>query len=218
MCSITASRDSKKLIELMKLNSHRGTVSSSLTIMNLKHKPHTNVPHNPDPATLPHRQAGPLNTNIIHYGQDKYGIVHQAAPTQAINVNNIHPSYLSYSLLWHNGILKQSYMDDHAVGIYKDWWDTRFLQHKHMQGLDLGVVDGSFACLFMNPSGLFAFRNELCNLYVDDDLNVSSVKFDDAENIPAGMVLYFDFKTSSLNHNGVSFKTKEMPYYIPGEE
>lgn len=140
-----------------------------------------------------------------------YNIGHVQTPTS--NSALKHPAYNSDNMLWHNGIIKQSCMDEYS-SIEYDGWDTMFLL-KLIDTYGLGVlsnVDGSFACVYNNDNGVFIFRNEIAPLYIDDELNLSSIKDAGMTMLPANKVFYINDNRELVVV--LEFTTKNNPYKL----
>jgi hypothetical protein len=139
----------------------------------------------------------------------KFFIAHSQAPTS--NASNIHPASYGGALLWHNGIIKQKTLED---GV----WDTQWMltQIVDYGWSALSRVDGSFACVMYNEGKLYAFRNEISPLFVDNNLNISSTKFDSSYPITPNFVWEFDMEWKMLR-NIAHFETFENPYYMENE-
>lgn len=204
MCGIFCSFDRNKVIELASLNSYRGNHSFSVTHF----------------GEYPFRALGKFDESVVR--EDSYKICHIQAPTtSARGVSNIHPAELSGRFLWHNGILKnfevkrlqQKYGTDEE-------WDTLLLLHEILEynWLELlSEINGSFACIFQEFDNLYVFRNEISPLFIDKELNISSVKFEGATPLCPGRVFEINLKERKLLDTGFTFKTKENPYYFGDE-
>lgn len=140
-----------------------------------------------------------------------YNIGHVQTPTS--NSALKHPAINSNNMLWHNGIIKQSCMDEYP-NIEYDGWDTMFLLNL-IDTYGLGVlsnVDGSFACVYNKGDDVFIFRNEIAPLYIDNDLNMSSIKSESMYMLPANKV----FCINAIGELVVvaEFTTKNNPYKL----
>lgn len=224
MCSIVASFNPKKLMELYTLNSYRGVHSHSITAYNIRTKGVDQV------------MRGLGEINLIQYSKflekypDRYYIVHSQAPTTENNTQkSIHPAshfvshrYEEFSLLWHNGILKPKEIKRlQEICNSKETWDTKllleyFVEHK----ANLSEVDGAFACILYHHNDLFIFRNEIAPLFIDFDMNISSTKFETnpgdggtSFTLKPNTVFKLDLINRSTNIQSV-FKTKNNPYYL----
>ena len=202
MCSIVASFDKKKLLELYRLNSYRGELSYSLTVCKSR--------YNKIELGVLFRDEGSLPEYLIdnlHLQSDDYIIAHSQAPTT--DTNNIHPAVYGYDLLWHNGIIKQKTISEGT-------WDTKWLLENitNYGWSSLSRVDGTFACIMLKDNQLYAFRNEISPLFVDDNLNFSSTRFEGSVDLPPNKVFKLDLV--SKTYDAVAyFTTHENPYFIP---
>jgi len=144
-----------------------------------------------------------------------YMIGHIQSPTS--NSAHSHPATLNHcdSLLWHNGIVKEKQLEEHS---YMDFggWDTHFiLQIIDTYGFGaLSNIDGSFACVYYSNNELFIFRNEIAPLYIDIDLNLSSLKSSDMELLPPNKVFYINDDNELIVV--AEFTTKNNPYKLEG--
>lgn len=140
-----------------------------------------------------------------------YNIGHVQTPTS--NSALKHPAINNDNMLWHNGIIKQSCMDEYS-SIEYDGWDTMFLlQLINTYGLGaLSNVDGSFACVYNKGDDVFIFRNEIAPLYIDRELNLSSIKEDGMTMLPANKVFYINDSRELVV--AAEFKTLNNPYKL----
>lgn len=225
MCAISGSFDPKKLAELCKANEYRGTHSHSLALFDCRDLELIGV----------ERKLGPMNYDHIstmkkYPNNEVYYIAHQQAPTGAQTTKKcIHPAvkhtYSDYEelinseYLYHNGILKDKQIEKLQEEYNVDAnWDTYLLLLELSREIPYKKIDidGSFACLYIKswqyPK---LFRNAMCPMFVDDELNVSSTKFSESRSIKANTVYTMNFNGDKLSlHEDFSFKTKNMPYYI----
>lgn len=149
-----------------------------------------------------------------------FKIGHLQAPTTGADAcNSIHPAGIEFDtkLLWHNGIIKQfdvrRLREKYGVD---EKWDTMLLlyelQNPETWLSNLSTINGSFACVYVEQDSLYLFRNEISPLFIDADLNISSVKFKGAESLKPNYVHMVDFATRTLMDIG-SFNTLENPYF-----
>lgn len=201
MCAITGSFSKNKLKELYNLNTYRGELSYSLT---------TFKPISTDAQIqLLIQNEGKMPNELIDempLAEGNYMIAHSQAPTT--ETDNIHPAVYGDCLLWHNGIIKQK-----EVG---PTWDTLWLldQIVNYKWGVLSSIDGTFACVYFNGKELFVFRNEISPLFIDDELNISSTKFDGCRPLTPNRVFNINLTDKSLKEVSY-FTTKENPYFIP---
>jgi asparagine synthetase B (glutamine-hydrolysing) len=222
MCGLFGSRDPQKLEELFKLNTRRGQTRMSLNEF-------TTIPvgvdtFNRDPERT-YFQGGVKSEKIelvpayIHKGNFTLG--HIQAPTAASN--EAHPAKVDEIWVWHNGILK----DDAITRLQEETgetsgWDTHLIAtrlQEHWEDAEfvnrvLSDLEGSFACFLYDGYDLYCFRNEISPLFVDDDLNFSSVKFEGSNSIEPGIVFKIDFIYNKLDKSGGMFTTKNNPYIL----
>lgn len=207
MCAIFGSFSKEKFIELAALNSYRGQHSFSISIY--------------DPnirwIQIIEKKVGPFNASAIDEYADNtvFFIGHIQAPTtDAKTTDNIHPSIVENTLLWHNGIIKADCIEKMQEALVdSNPWDTHLL-HKWVRANNpLSEIDGTFSCLNYDKGVLYLFRNEISPMFCDEQLNISSTKFDTAIKTPPNTLLEMVFSRKSLVKIG-SFSTKENPYYF----
>lgn len=209
MCAIIGSFSIEKLKELVELNSYRGNHSFSFGEYDLETKEFRQL----------RKSFGEFNLGGLLIRNNCYYIAHIQAPTtQAISHNNIHPSEYEGSLLWHNGILKEDFIN-HLQEEFNtnEEWDTH-LMHKYIKYIGgyevLDSINGTFSCLMNFTTGDWRlFRNEISPMFMDDDLNISSTKFENSYPTPPNQVLEIDFDNKKLIKLH-EFTTFENPYYF----
>ncbi len=204
MCGIALSVDPVQLDELVKLNTPRGARIHSVARIN-----QDNV------LTWLTKEPGPLESVSKAYEHlGSLVITHQAAPTSDIGAL-AHPAQYGGTYLWHNGIIKQAELDGlkGSTQIVSDW-DTEVL----LVAIDRNdgippILEGSFACLYLAHNLLWAFRNELVPLYVNDR-SISSVPFEDAEELSPGVMYRVDQIPDGIDVVAVSqFELTHNPYF-----
>lgn len=202
MCAILGSFSKRKLLDLYRLNAYRGEMSHSLTSFDY---------YNDDRLRLGvlFQDNGPLNTEVLdalHEREDRYFFAHSQAPTT--DTNNMHPAVFGNAMLWHNGIVKQS-------SIPEDTWDTAWLLEKILDygWSSLSRINGTFACVMFYTNEMFVFRNEISPMFVDDNLNISSTKFEGSRSLEPNKVFKMYFKDKKLIPIAY-FETFENPYYL----
>jgi len=206
MCSIVGSFDKMKLKELIELNSYRGNHSYSLSEYDISS----------NKLEIIDRDFGEFNYGLLDKLTPKnYYIAHTQAPTTSIkNKDSIHPSQYLESYLWHNGIIKEDYINTMQEKLFnKNNWDTALLNEFVYYGNDLGDVDGTFSCLGYYDKELILFRNEISPMFIDNNFNISSTKFQNSYPTIPNQISLMNFKTMELNPLKI-FKTKENPYYF----
>ena len=225
MCSIIGSFSLESFLKLVKFNQARGSFAYSFTVLEIE--------NNKGKIKYNFKDFGLFNDDIIkNYKSNnpntvEYYIGHVQAPTGGLikDYDRIHPSTIigdSETLLWHNGILK-----DHTIREIQDRynvydniynWDTQLLHLSIVNEGIPGLVDleGSFGCIYIINGEVFVFTNDLIELYLDDKLNISSVKFNNSTRIVPniGFVLDFDKK---IIREVCNFHTIKSPYYF-GED
>ena len=92
-------------------------------------------------------------------------------------------------------------------------WDTELLHRHLVLGNDLDNVDGTFSCVRYTKDNLYLFRNEISPLFYDEDMNISSTKFDNSLETESGVMYQMNLVNNSLELIN-RFETKENPYYF----
>lgn len=210
MCSIVGSYSKNKLIELCKLNEYRGQASHSISYYDsCSGKIHV------------YKAKGPIDYDMIEIPDWWYCIVHMQAPTT--ESDNIHPAEYNKgtkSYLWHNGIIKQSYISrlQEITGLNSNW-DTELLLNllqEYPEKLD--EVDGSFSCVYYKRGSLHLFRNRIAPLFYDEWMNISSTKFEGSKAVEHDTIfeidLCFDVRPELMPVK--HFKTAVNPYFFGG--
>lgn len=225
MCAIIGSFDTKKLHELVSLNSYRGSHSYSFSVYDT----YTGT------LVLRKRNLGTIDLSKIEVPYRHYGVVHIQAPTtDSKDLESVHPARLDListwqvdkdnkheqykQYLWHNGILKEDTIKQlqDRNGLVK--WDTMLI----LLGLasdgwySIGKLDGSFSCLYYVGGSLYLFRNEISPMFIDDDMNISSTKFAGSRATDPNKVLMMNFSTKTASPI-FTFKTVENPYFFGDE-
>lgn len=205
MCAIIGSFDRKKLAELIKLNSYRGSHSYSVSTIDT----HGNL-------EIHTKSLGVLIPDLIPVFDGYYYIVHIQAPTtDAKSSAYIHPATEWFTCLWHNGIIKADHVKKMQARFGEDTnWDTELVLRAINTSRDeLNLIDGSFSCLWYDGAGAHLFRNSISPMFYDSDLNISSTKFEGSISTPADKILRMDFESRALYNVG-DFKTVENPYFF----
>lgn len=216
MCGIFCSFDASKFKELARLNQIRGNHSYSITEMGLSDFGIE--------IDLQHKEFGNFDPSFVmdvEKGESVYFVGHVQAPTTAIrSLDSVHPAENEYGeLLWHNGIIKATDISRLQKKHHSfNQWDTRLLldELSSINMVDnLSEVDGSFACIYFDGHGLFVFTNELCQLFVDESCNISSLQFPGSTRLPAGQIFEIDFRSKKMVAvESWTFLTKNLPYYF----
>ena len=211
MCAIVGSFNRDKLLELIELNSYRGSHSYSFSVLN------------PKTGELEVRVkslgAFEPNRTDCQLPDGYYGIAHIQAPTtDAKKIEDIHPARENTAYLWHNGIIKANHVKvlQSRYGIDTNW-DTKLLLRAVLTSFnELNYVDGSYSCLLHDNNRAYLFRNAISPMFYDKNLNISSTKFEGSITTPSDRVLRMDFESKCL-YNVAEFKTVENPYFFGDE-
>lgn len=211
MCAIFGSFDKDKLEALAELNSYRGQLSYSVSEYDINNKR----------VFLKRKCMGAFTLEDVQLREGMYYIAHIQAPTTTASaIDAIHPSARNEDgdLLWHNGILKEDFVKDMQSSLGStDKWDTGLLHDWILQNRSLSDVDGTFACARVSNGNLYLFRNEISPLFIDNDLNISSTRFEGSQPVRPNTVWLVDFPNDTLAQMN-TFNTKENPYYFGGLE
>lgn len=206
MCAIVGSFDKDKFKELIVLNTYRGNHSYSFAEYNVESKKFSSIV----------KDFGYFdfsNLNCIEEGNYLVGHV-QAPTTDSKDKESIHPSVLNKTFLWHNGIIKEDCVKELQINLDSNHkWDTKLLHQWVAEDKDLSNIDGTFSCLYADNNSLFLFRNEISPMFIDNDFNLSSTKFENSTPTIANELLIIDFFNSELITKK-KFRTKENPYYF----
>tara|TARA_R110000772_G_scaffold2311_7_gene8005 strand:- start:3754 stop:4380 length:627 start_codon:yes stop_codon:yes gene_type:complete len=207
MCGIFASFNRETFLKLLKLNKARGCYSYSYSTYDVGGY-----------LDVERKAFGEFDESLVTK-DGVYHIGHVQAPTTAdVGSDNIHPSIYKDSHLWHNGILKEDTIEQLKLLLHlpQTNWDTELLNRWFSQQSHLSNIDGTFSCLRYNSGYMFLFRNEISPMFMNEDWDLSSVKFEGAKPTRPNTVWLMDFNTHDLI-NVDNFTTKENPYYFPGE-
>jgi len=205
MCSIIGSFNKDKIIDLVKLNLYRGQHSYSYSY------------YNPEDNTIQvNRGLGEIPLDAINIPPGHYCIAHMQAPTtDNKDINSVHPAWIGNTLLWHNGIVKTKWINERKQQYENDrynTWDTYLILRQYIDDGHLNDIDGTFSCVYYSPmEGLQLFRNLISPLFIDDDHNISSTKFENSQSLPANIIWTFN-PGEGIMRDGI-FNTVENPYY-----
>jgi glutamine phosphoribosylpyrophosphate amidotransferase len=216
MCAIVGSNNLEDLIELVRLNSYRGSHSYSLSLFNKT----TGI------LSILKKRFGEPNLSAFSIPKNSYAIVHIQAPTtEEKTLESVHPATITdryeewpSQALWHNGIIKAEKVKEN-VSKWNTSWDTmQILRHLNDTNNDwrvLSELDGTFSCLYYDRAelGLYLFRNEISPMFVDSNLNLSSTKFENSNETEPNKVFKIDFMHARLIEKG-KFSTVENPYFF----
>jgi len=212
MCSIVGSFSKNKFKELIGINQHRGSFSYSFLVWNI------------DTMQIDTliQSFGEFPLNIVdsaHSGDNIFYLGHTQAPTGGLvkDTNRIHPARVNKSFLFHNGIIKQkdiTRLKDESLKTSENWDSLLMLMEIQSKGLNntLNTIDGSFACIYNDNISVKLFRSAAGILFVDQDLNISSTKFNNSIRIDKDKVFNLNFKDKTLDTDS-DFKSKSAPYF-----
>lgn len=202
MCSIIGSFKKDTLIDLCKMNEYRGQHSHSISYYDIV-----------TGQITVQRKSGAVSYDDIVQKSLVYMIVHMQAPTG--ERTNIHPAQYDGKYLWHNGILKQSYIESLRRDLDEVCnWDTFLMLKALVKNRDtINEFDGSLSCLLYDNEKLYLFRNEISPMFYDANLNISSVKFDNSSATPPNQIHHVDFNFSCL-FAVKNFMTRFNPYFL----
>lgn len=209
MCSIIGSFDKDKLCELVKLNQFRGNFSYSFTDLDFDNTYKTQV-----------KEFGDFDCNVSKDLQG-YGICHVQAPTggSVKDYNRIHPATNQNGMLWHNGLLtSRGIKNCQKLLNSNETFDTKLLLEAiTLKGFNiLSEIEGLFACLLILDGKTYIFRTKHAKLFIDNNLNISSERFNGGKCINFDTVYEIDLKNKSF-HVVDTFKTKRYNIIIDGE-
>ena len=206
MCSIFGSFSKDKIVELAELNRYRGQHSFSYSIY------YTDT----NDITVT-KGLGEIPLNQIKIPEGAYCIAHMQAPTtDNKTIEYVHPAYNQGAWLWHNGIIKDHWVKS-AMKEYNidNSWDTFLILHKYLSTGKLDDIDGTFSCVYFGNGSLQLFRNEISPLFIDDNYNISSTKFEGSKSLEPNIIWEFH-PGIGINKIG-SFNTVENPYFFMDE-
>ena len=213
MCSIFGSFSKDKLVELAELNMYRGQHSYSFSFYD---------PYNRH-ITYMQRSLGSIPLDQIRIPKGEYCIAHMQAPTTDNKSDKtIHPANIGQHYLWHNGIVKDKWVKEYSSNILIGpnapiSWDTFLILYKYLTTGSLNDIDGTFSCLYYRDGeGLELFRNEISPMFVDEESNISSTKFNRSFSLEPNKVWTFNPGQPIINSMG-SFNTVENPYFFMDE-
>ncbi len=211
MCSIVASYSKEKLEELIEKNQFRGNFSYSYTELERNGVPHSQL-----------KGFGKFPHNII--SEERYKISHVQAPTGGMikDHKRIHPTEINLSMLWHNGLITPrgiKFLQNNLNS--KETFDTllihKYLEKNNFNFSKLSEIEGLFSCLMLVKDTLYIFRTKHGQLWIDKNMNISSVEFENSFCIPYDKVYKIDFQTLKLIEKN-SFKTKRFNFIIKESE
>lgn len=217
MCSIIGTKYRTAIMPLYEKSSERGKYSYSVSVYDYKNKNMLFVYR-----SLGELTEQKLNDILTGVEGDYYYIIHSQAPTtENAAEDSIHPAAhldtgITYSYLWHNGIIKpKSIKYLQTVTNSESTWDTQLLLQYITQSENLSNIDGSFACLMYHKGEMFMFRNEIAPLFTNFDLTISSVM--QGGDISFSVVPNKVYKLNLANDSTEivsTFVTKNSPYIL----
>ena len=206
MCSIFGSFSKDKIVELAELNRYRGQHSYSYSY------------YHPDTNDITvSKGLGDIPLDQIKIPEGAYCIAHMQAPTtDNKTIEYVHPAYNQGAWLWHNGIIKDHWVKS-AMKEYNidNSWDTFLILHKYINEGILNDIDGTFSCVYFGNKSLQLFRNEISPLFIDDNYNISSTKFEGSKSLEPNIIWEFH-PGIGINKIGL-FNTVENPYFFMDE-
>lgn len=214
MCAIIASKDPKTIIDLVEVNSYRGSFSWSITGIT---KEYFVVSQEKGFGEFPVEDFASLADSMV---EELYWICHVQAPTNGLKeiYGRIHPAEHTHEYLWHNGIIKDKWVEEALVRFESDdKFDTSLLLSQISSGdflaESLEDVDGSFACMYLKEGEyLKVFRNTASPLFCDGT-NFSSVRFDEMEPIDANLIYDVDLDVFETQPEAV-FTNINEPFFF----
>ena len=210
MCSIIGSFSKQKIIDLITLNQHRGDFAYSITYFDI-------LTHQ---VIEQKKEFGLFDIKKIKdYSSSIYYICHLQLPTNGLskNIDRIHPTKEDNSFLFHNGILKPSAIKYIQHKFKTDIsFDTQLLHKLLPDWAELNYLEGLFACLYIQQKNINIFRTKHAKLYIDNELTISSERFNDSKCINYDTIYSLNLKNRDIkivNH----FQTKRYNIIIQGE-
>lgn len=215
MCSIIGSFDKSLLKEIVKENAYRGQFSYSMSSID---------PETYEIYTL--KEFGPLTNEIIdtNWKDGFYHLCHTQAPTMGLvqDYSRIHPASIGDIKLWHNGIIKQKWVDKAKIEFENDdEFDTRqFARHINKnitEGISLSKilssVDGSFACaLVKNNEYIKIFSNDSSIIH-HNGINLSSHGMSEFIKVNPYKIYNLNLKDKTFEQEE-DFKCINMPFFF----
>jgi hypothetical protein len=214
MCALFGSYNKDKFLELLEINSYRGSFSYSYAII-----------HN-DYSIVDFKDFGTFDkVRFNEYADNAYFLGHVQSPTAGLerNYSRIHPAIKNTFRLWHNGIIKAKHVEEMQRKLDSDnMWDTQLLldtviTDNILNPLELSNIDGAFSCALLNINvSLMLFRNTTSPLFYNDSLDISSTKFVGSEKTHPNIVYNMDLTNRTMSKLA-KFENINTPYYFAGE-
>ena len=214
MCSIVGSFDKDSFENLVDLNQFRGNFSYSFSIYDINEKR----------VKEQTKGFGQFDKSLIKNAISKphiYYIGHLQAPTGGLlkDENRIHPTIIGNSMLWHNGILTPRGIKYLQKNLSTDEiFDTKLLHQAILSSEYIKLLsntEGLFSCLFYDRD-LYVFRTKHGKLFIDNNMSISSERFDNSKCINYDTFYHLDFKNMKLSA-GEKFTTARYNIIINGE-
>lgn len=207
MCSIIGSFDKEKIKELVKINQHRGNFSYSISA-----------------GKDCIKSFGSFNENSLDtLRTSDYILCHVQAPTGGLieDIDRIHPVEYNGTKLWHNGILLSKQIKSMQENLQEETSFDTYLMCKTLYESDnwveeLSNIEGLFSCVYYRDNTYFIFRTKHGKLHIDNDLNLSSERFENSKCINYDIVYTIDFDNNKLVVYD-KFKTKSFNIVVSGE-
>lgn len=215
MCGIIGSFNKDKLIELSLKNSARGNKAYSLTV----------IDSNTSLVYKEIKSKGLFSSEVFDKLGDiellnVYYILHIQSPTAVTNLteDTIHPAVNNNHKIWHNGMLLPKTIDElNLKNNSNEQWDTKIILDELVNnGFDcLNGMEGSFGIIYSNGNKFYMFRNNIIPLFIDNDLNISSAKFENSNLIESNIIYEINFTDKQI----IKFKqitNEHNPYVLKG--
>ena len=163
------------------------------------------------------KALGEIPLDDIKIPEGVYCIAHMQAPTTSNKtIEFVHPAYKNGCWLWHNGIIKDQWIKSAMKEFWVDnSWDTYLILHKYITTGNLNDIDGTFSCVYFGNGSLQLFRNEISPMFIDEDHNISSTKFEGSKPLEPNVI--WDFNPGKTLIGIGYFKTVENPYFFMDE-
>lgn len=216
MCAIIGTKDFTTLLGMIDLNSYRGSHSHSISFYNIE----------TGNLELLKRDFGMPDLYGWIIPENTYCVAHIQAPTtNEKTIESIHPAvggntknFIPDHALWHNGILKEDTIKEFSSK-YKTTWDTKQIlniiidEWNDIKSFD--HLDGTFSCVYYRKETgcLYTFRNEISPLFIDDNMNISSTKFEGSRETEPNQIWQLNLKDNTMTSIG-TFTTVENPYFF----
>lgn len=197
MNTIIGSFSKDKIIEIAELNPP-GAVAHSVSCYDIENRGLFSINRGRGKLKYKMLDSDPSFYKILflQYGEDKH--------IQPTTDYDIYPSesprdnFYEHAL-WFKGELKPKEIEklQFEEDTKDDWGPDLLLKHvvRYEAPVD---VDGSFACVYCDGKDLFIFRNEFESMFIDQDMNISTVAFSGSTTTSANKMFKLDFKKKGL--------------------